>query len=81
MAHKKRFSDGCVGEEPHPLPPASKEVLSCADSDGIITWVKPVGEPHANAFWRKYASLRKFALPFLRWAPSSEPARIWSEGK
>ena len=54
MDHGKLSSDDCAGEEPTPSPPAFGEVLSRASPDDIIIWLKPIGEPSVDAFWRKY---------------------------
>ena len=55
MAHGKRSTDGCAGEEPPLSPPVSEEVLSRANSNGVITWLKPIKEPRVDVFWRKYS--------------------------
>ena len=64
MAHGKSSSDGYAGKEPTPSSPASGEVLSRVDPDGIITWLKPIGEPRVDAFWRKYAFLPQVRVAF-----------------
>ena len=67
MAHGKCSTNGCAGEEPPPLLLASKEVIFHTDPDGIITWLKHVGEPRIDAFWMKYFFPPQFcvALPSL----------------
>ena len=54
MAYEKHRIDGGAGKEQPLSPLASEEVPSCMDSNDVITWVKPVGEPRVNSFWRKY---------------------------
>ena len=55
MAHGKRSTDGCASEEPPLLLLASRVILSRADPNGVITWLKPVREAHTDAFWKKYS--------------------------
>ena len=31
------------------------EVLSCADANGVLTWLKLVGEPRADSFWKRFS--------------------------
>ena len=40
---------------------SSEDVPSRADAAGVITWLKPVGESQAYAFWKKF-----FFLPMSR---------------
>ena len=65
MDHGKHSTNGYAGEEPPLSPPAFGEVLSLTDPNGVITWLKHVGEPRANAFWRKYSfpPQVRFAFP------------------
>ena len=32
-----------------------KDVPSCVDFTGVKTWLKPVGEPQVEAFWKKFS--------------------------
>ena len=41
---------GRVGEESSPSFSLSREVLSCADANGVLTWLKLIGDPRADAF-------------------------------
>ena len=64
MAHEERSIDGCVCEEPPLSPLAFEEVLSRADPNGVITWLKLVGEPRVDAFWRKYSFPSQVCIAF-----------------
>ena len=46
-----------VGSRVDEEPPStlSREVLSCADAIEVITWLRPVGESKADAFWKKFS--------------------------
>ena len=46
-----------VGSREEECPPStySEDVPSHVDSIRVITWVRPVGEPRANAFWKKFS--------------------------
>ena len=33
----------------------SGEVLSSTNATGVITWLKPIGESRADAFWKKFS--------------------------
>ena len=54
MTHGKHHMGDRVGEESSPSLPLSGEVLSHADANGVLTWLKPVRDPRMDAFWRKY---------------------------
>ena len=42
----------CVDED---LPSTYEEALSCADATRVITWLRPIGESRADAFWKKFS--------------------------
>ena len=55
MAHGKHHMGGRVGEESPLSSPLFEEVLSHVNANGVLTWLKPVGDPRVDAFWRKYS--------------------------
>ena len=55
-------------EEGMPLT-SSKDVPSLADSTRVITWLKPVGEPRADAFWKKFSFLPSVRVPSMSSGP------------
>ena len=47
-----------VRGEGHPRSNANEDLpssSSCVNIFGIITWLKPIGEPQANALWKKFS--------------------------
>ena len=69
MAHGKHHTCDRVGEESPPSSPLSGEVTSRVDANGVLTRLKPVGDPNADAFWRKYSFPPQVRVSF----PSSGP--------
>ena len=55
MACGNRLTDDSVDKEPPSSPLVPGEVLSCVNADNVITWLKLVGEPRIEDFWRKYS--------------------------
>ena len=55
MAGRGDSVGSCVDEESSSSSfETSKEVLSCADANIVITWIRPVGESREDAFWKRF---------------------------
>ena len=51
-----RGEDSVRSHEGEGLPStSSKDVPSLVNSARVITWLKPVGKPWADAFWKKFS--------------------------
>ena len=53
MARGEDSVGSCEGEGPPSTFP--EDVPLHVGSSGVITWLKPVGEPWGNAFWKKFS--------------------------
>ena len=56
MAGGGDYVGSCMGEEPSSSSyGAFGEVFSRVDANGVITWIRPIGESRADAFWKRFS--------------------------
>ena len=50
------YVGSCMGEESTSNSfGAFEEVLLCADTNRVITWIRPIGESRVDAFWKRFS--------------------------
>ena len=57
----------CVDEDPPST--SAKEVPSHVDANGVMMWLRPVGESRADAFWKKFSFPPKARVSFPSLGP------------
>ena len=67
MAYGNPLTNDDTDEEHPSSLPVPGEVLFCANANGVITYLKLVGEPRTEALWRKYSfpPQVRVAFPFF----------------
>ena len=58
----------------------SKNTHARVNADGVITWLKPVGETQVNVFWNKYSFPLNVRVSFLLSEPQYESCREEDRG-
>ena len=53
MAREEDIVESCVGEISSST--SFEDVPSRVNANGVITWLRPVGEARTYAFWRKFS--------------------------
>ena len=53
MVKEKDNVESCVDESSSST--LSEDVPSHVDANGVITWLRPIREARADAFWRKFS--------------------------